>query len=637
MEDKELAKSILQQIGGQDNIANLTHCATRIRLNLKDDAQADLNSISNLDGVLKAQNQSGQTQIVIGARVKAVYEELEKIVTLPNNVISTNVPVKRGFKGSINAVIETIAGIFSPILPVLIACGLTKAITSSLVNFHMVASDATVVTFLNMLGDLVFYFLPFFLAVSAAKKFKTSEYIALALAAAYMYPTIMDGAKAVAETGIKSLDLFSLPVLFVNYKSTVIPIILSVWVMSYVNRKIDKLIPHFLKIILSAMIVLFIMVPVQLIVLGPLGSYAGEGLAQFIRWFYDTGGIFSAFLLGATRSLLTMLGMHYALAPLQIQEIAQTGSSYILVSALTANMAQAGAALGVFLAIKNKSAKSLSASASLSAFLGITEPAMFGVNLKYKRPFFIALIASGIGAAFLSLFNTSATAYVPPSLFTMPVFKANSFIFVIFGVLISAGLACILTYFFGITKDQNTTNNETKPVNVTPKNQSSTAPSLGNPISIGSPIKGEIIPLKELPDAAFAEGAMGKGLGIQPSEGKVFAPFDGTIETVFRTKHVIALKSYDGVELLVHIGVDTVKLQGKHFNVIVEEGQKVTAGELLVEFDLDEIRKAGYPTATPVIITNTMEYVDVIPTRQQGEVSQGEQILSIIHIEEWKK
>jgi len=629
MQDKELAKSILEQIGGEENISNLTHCATRIRMNLKDDSKADLESISKLQGVLKAQNQSGQTQIVIGARVKSVHDELSNMVNVPSSSDQESKKTKLGFKGSVNAVIETIAGVFSPILPVLVACGLTKAATSIMVNFNWLENESNIVIFLNMIGDLVFYFLPFFLAVSAAKKFKTNEYIALALAGAYMYPTIMDGAKAISETGIKSLDLFTLPVLFVNYKSTVIPIILSVWVMSYIHRKVDKIMPHFLKIFFTSMVVILVMVPLQLIVLGPLGTYIGEGLAEFIQWFYETGGVFSAILLGATRSLLTMLGMHYALAPLQIQEIAQTGSSYILVSALTANMAQAGAALGVFFAIKNKSAKSLAASTSFSAFLGITEPAMYGVNLKYKRPFFIALGASAVSSAFLYFFNAKSTAYAPPGLFTLPIFEADSFVFIIIGVIISATLACVGTYFFGIAKKDNIVENIEKKEETT-LTEKATIPSSKVSISVESPIKGEIIPLNEVPDAAFAEEAMGKGIAIQPTEGKVFAPFDGTVETVFRTKHVIALKSSDGVELLIHIGVDTVKLQGEHFNVLVEEGQTVKAGELIAEFDIEAIRKAGYPTITPVIITNTMEFLDVLPTRNSGTVSQGEHILSII-------
>lgn len=634
MQDKDLAQKILQEIGGQENISNLTHCATRIRLNLKDDSKANLNTINNMAGVLKAQNQSGQTQIVIGARVKSVYEELTKLITISgfDSSDSPSPKSKKTIGGVFNAVIETVAGLFSPILPVLIACGLIKAGTAILVNFEVFPKDASLVTFLNLIGDLLFYFFPFFLAVSAAKRFKTNEYLAIALAAAYMYPTIMDGAKMIAETGIDSLDLFGLPVLFVNYKSTVIPIILSVWIMSYVNRKIDKYVPHFLKIFFSALLTLLIMVPLQLIVLGPIGSYAGVYLAEFVQWFYHTGGVFSALLLGAARSLLVMLGMHYALGPLQIQEIAQTGYSYILVSGLTANMAQAGAALGVFLAIKNKAEKSVAASASFSAFLGITEPAMYGVNLKFKRPFFIGLGASAISAAFLYFFDAKASAYAPPGLFTLPIFEANSYVFIILGVIMSAGLACVGTYFFGIPKGHSSSKNEENKNEQTqqPSNEKVSHDPSKISLSIGSPMTGEIVPLKEVPDEAFAEGAMGLGIGIQPTEGKIYAPFDGTVQTVFRTKHVVALKSNDGVELLIHIGMDTVKLKGEHFDIHVQEGQQITAGQLLGEFDLQAIQEAGYATITPIIITNTSDFLDVLPARQSGAISQGNHLLSVM-------
>lgn len=304
-------------------------------------------------------------------------------------------------KDPVDAVIETISGIFSPTLPVLIGCGMFKAIVSLITNLGLATGQEGFMVVLSMIGDLIFYFFPFFLAVSAAKKFKVSEYMALALAAAYMYPTIADGAAAAAETGITSLSFFGLPILFVSYKSTVIPIILSVWVLSLIYKHIDSLVPDMLKI------------------------------------------------------LLTMMGMHYALAPLQIQQIAETGISTLLVSALTANFSQAGAAFGAFLAVKDKSMKSVAASASLSAFLGITEPAMFGVNLKYKRPFAFAMASSAVAAAFLSLFDAKALAYAPPGFFTIITYTASNFAFVIIGVAIAFILAAALTFFFGIPKEQN--------------------------------------------------------------------------------------------------------------------------------------------------------------------------------------
>lgn len=581
MENKELARSIIELVGNEENISVLTHCATRLRFNLKDNSKADLNALKNLDGVLTAQLKSGQLQVVIGAKVQSIYEESVKLVH-----ISEDLEVKKEKTNKINMIIETISGIFSPTLPVLIGCGMFKAIVSLLTNLDIMQSSDNFVVVLSMMGDLIFYFFPFFLAVSAARKFKVSEYLALALAAAYMYPTIMDGAAMVAESGIESLNFLGLPMLFVNYKSTVIPIILSVWVLSLIYKRIDKLVPDALKILLTSMIVMFIMIPFELIVLGPIGSYLGTYIAEFVSWFYNFGGFIAAALLGGTRSLLTMMGMHYALAPLQIQQIAELGTSTLLVSALTANFAQAGAAFGCALKIKNKAEKSIAFSASLSAFLGITEPAMYGVNLRYKKPFMFALLSSAIAAAFLSFFNAGAMAYAPPGLFTIITYTADNFVFIIIGVVIASGLAGILTYLFGI---------EEKVEKVTKDNIE---------VNVISPIVGKTISLLDVKDDAFA--SMGEGFAIIPEDGKVYAPFDGKVSMIFPTSHAIGLISNDGVELLIHIGIDTVNENGNGFNSLVKTNDEFRQGELLIEFDLNTLNKK-YDMTTSIIVTNTSQ------------------------------
>lgn len=582
MENIELARSIIELVGNEENISVLTHCATRLRFNLKDNSKADLNALKNLDGVLTAQLKSGQLQVVIGAKVQSIYEEAVKLVHISED--SADIQVKKEKTNKINMIIETISGIFSPTLPVLIGCGMFKAIVSLLTNLDIMQSSDNFIVVLSMMGDLIFYFFPFFLAVSAARKFKVSEYLALALAAAYMYPTIMDGAAMVAETGIESLNFLGFPMLFVNYKSTVIPIILSVWVLSLIYKRIDKLVPDALKILLTSMIVMFIMIPFELIVLGPIGSYLGTYIAEFVGWFYNFGGFIAAALLGGTRSLLTMMGMHYALAPLQIQQIAELGTSTLLVSALTANFAQAGAAFGCALKIKNKAEKSIAFSASLSAFLGITEPAMYGVNLRYKKPFMFALLSSAIAAAFLSFFNAGAIAYAPPGLFTIITYTADNFMYVIVGVVIASGLAGVLSYLFGVDEKVEKVTKDSVEVNVI------------------SPIVGKTISLLDVKDDAFA--SMGEGFAIIPEEGKVYAPFDGKVSMIFPTSHAIGLISNDGVELLIHIGVDTVNENGNGFNSLVKTNDEFKQGDLLIEFDLNTLSKK-YDMTTSIIITNT--------------------------------
>lgn len=608
MTNKELATKIIANVGGEQNISMLTHCATRLRFNLKDNSKANLDVLKKLDGVLTAQLKSGQLQVVIGAKVNAIFEEVSSLVHITEGDVTVTEPPKN----KVSAVIETISGIFAPTLSVLIGCGMFKAIVSLITGLELLPSDNDFVTLLSMIGDLIFYFFPFFLAVSAAKKFRVSEYMALALAAAYMYPTIINGAAAVSETGVAGLNFFGLTIPFVSYSSTVIPIILSVWVLSLIYKRIDRLVPDFLKILLTSMIVLFIMVPLELIVLGPIGSYAGTYIAQFMDWFYSVGGFVAAALLGGTRSLLTMMGMHYALAPLQIQQIAETGISTLLVSALTANFAQGGSAFGACLALKDKQMKSVAGSAALSAVLGITEPAMYGVNLKYKRPFGIAMASSAVAAAFLSFFHAGAMAYAPPGIFTIITYQADSFLFIILGAALSFGLAAVLTFFFGIPKAENTpahTVEDTAKMESSSQidisSQSSSAPI--NELTVYSPIPGSVIPLSQIPDEAFSSGVMGQGVGIQPSDGKVYAPFDGTVEMVFDTKHALGLTSSDGVSLLIHIGLDTVELNGQYFTPHVASGDTIKKGQLLLEFDLKKIAEK-YKTITPVLITNTDDY-----------------------------
>lgn len=610
MTNKELAAKIIANVGGEQNISILTHCATRLRFNLKDNNKADLEALKKLDGVLTAQIKSGQLQVVIGAKVNAVFDEVSAQVHITEGEAAVTEPSKN----KVSAVIETISGIFAPTLSVLIGCGMFKAIVSLITGLELLPSDNDFVTLLSMIGDLIFYFFPFFLAVSAAKKFRVNEYMALALAAAYMYPTIINGAAAAEETGVTGLNILGITVPFISYSSTVIPIILSVWVLSLIYKRIDRLVPDFLKILLTSMIVLFIMVPVELIILGPIGSYAGTYIAQFMDWFYSIGGFVAAALLGGTRSLLTMMGMHYALAPLQIQQIAETGISTLLVSALTANFAQGGSAFGAFLALKDKQMKSVAASASLSAVLGITEPAMYGVNLRYKRPFGIAMASSAVAAAFLSFFHAGAMAYAPPGIFTIITYTADSFVFIILGAALSFGLAALLTFFFGIPKEENKASKEEKTIENENDPEADTLPdtsaAAGAELTVYSPIHGNVVPLSEVPDEAFGSGAMGQGVGIEPDEGKVYAPFDGTVEMVFDTKHAIGLTSSDGISLLIHVGLDTVELNGQYFTAHVSAGDPIRRGQLLLEFDLDKIAEK-YKTVTPVLVVNTDEYASV--------------------------
>ena len=445
MKMEELAKKILE-IVGKDNITYLTHCATRLRLNVKDESAVNLNELDKLEGVIKSQFRGGQLQIIIGAKVKAAFDALSSIVNLSEKDIKATT-VK---KNVVARVIETISGVFGPVIPVLIGCGMVKSVTAILTTLNLVSKTGGGYQVFNLIGDLIFYFFPFFLAVSAAKKFKTNEYLAVALAGAYMHPVIMDGAINAAKSGVTTLDFFKLPVLLVNYKSTIIPIIASVWIMSYVYKYVDKKMPDSFTVLFVPMIVLFVMVPLGLIVIGPFGTYIGKGVAQVVSYLYTKNGVIGSFLFGTFRPVLILFGMHYAITPINSQLIAEYGYSVISPANLTGNLAQAGACLAVLFLLKKKGDKANALSSGVTALFGITEPAIFGFNLKYKKPFIAAMISGGIGAAYVNFWGGGATALILPGLLALPTYIADSYIHIIIGVIISIGLAFASTLVLGI-------------------------------------------------------------------------------------------------------------------------------------------------------------------------------------------
>lgn len=442
MKNEDLARKIIDIIG-ENNITYVTHCATRLRINVKDESTIDLKSLDRLEGVLKSQISGGQLQIIIGAKVKAVFDAVSGMVNVADGTIEVK-SVKQK-KNPIAKAVETLSGIFGPTIPVLIGCGMVKSITSILLTLKLVEKTSGTYQLFSLIGDLIFYFFPFFLAVSAAKKFKTSEFLAVALAGAYMHPTIMNGAADAAKSGVTGLDFLGLPALFVNYKSTIIPIIISVWIMSHVYNFVNKKIPDMFKTLFVPMIVLFIMVPLSLIAIGPLGIYVGKSVAHVVNYLYTTNGVIGSFLFGTFRPILILFGMHYAITPINAQLIAEYGYSVIGPANLMGNMAQAGACLGVFLVLKNKTNKSNALTAGVTALFGITEPAIFGFNLKYKKPFVIAMISGGVASAYANFWGAGATALILPGLLALPTYIAKSYIHIIIGVVISIFTAMILT------------------------------------------------------------------------------------------------------------------------------------------------------------------------------------------------
>lgn len=631
MNKNELSKEILRLVGGEENIDQVTHCMTRLRFNLNDNNRADKAALQKTDGVMGVMINGGQFQVIIGNDVPVVYNELIGNMSGSTEKKATGEKVDKKKQNPLSKLFDFISGIFTPILPAITGAGMIKGIVALLVALGWMGTDNSTYVILSAIGDGAFYFLPIVLAVSAARKLGSNMYIAAAIGAAILHPTVT----TLLGSG-ETVTFASLPVVAATYSSSVIPIAIAVWLASYVEKAVDKITHASLKLIIVPTVTLLVIVPLTLIAVGPLGVIIGDGLTGGISWLFENTGLFAGLLLGGTMSLLTITGMHYALVPIVIASIAQLGYDYLIPIMMVANFAQAGSALGVSLRTKNSKLKSLSMSTSITAFMGITEPAMYGVNMRLKKPFISALIGGAVGGAFLSLFKVKA--YVIGGLTGLsgiPMVLGATFVYSVIGFAIGVGVAAIVTYILGFEDEPEAA---AAPVmEAAPRAAASVTaasavtrvePTMVNE-EVFSPIAGEVKPLSEVNDPAFSEEIMGQGFAIQPSEGRVVSPVNGTVFSLSKSGHAIGLVSDSGAEMLIHIGIDTVKLKGLHFSPKVTAGTKVSVGDLLMEFDHVEIEKAGYSTITPVIITNIQQYKSILPSGRSS-VKEKELLYTVL-------
>lgn len=617
MDKTALSKEILQLVGGEENIDQVTHCMTRLRFNLNDNQRADKAALQKTPGVMGVMINGGQFQIIIGNDVPVVYNELVKNMSgSPGQKASSADPgANKQKKNPLSNVLDFISGIFTPVLPAITGAGMIKGIIALLVAMGWIGTTNSTYIILSAIGDGAFYFLPIILAISAARKLGSNMYIGAAIGAAILHPTVT----TLLSSG-ETVTFARLPVIAATYSSSVIPIIIAVWLASYVEKAVDKITHASLKLIIVPTVTLLVIVPLTLIAVGPLGVVIGNALSGGISWLFDNTGLFAGLLLGGTMSLLIITGMHYALIPIMLASIAALGFDYILPIMMAANFAQAGATFGVYLKSKNSKLKTLALSTSLTAMMGITEPAMYGVNMRLKKPFISALIGGAAGGAFLSLFEVKA--YVIGGLAGLsgiPMVLGATFFYSLIGFVIAIAVAALATYIMGFEDEPEAAAAAAPAPAVSAIASVNTAAALevedASKVSeaIYSPITGEVKPLSEVNDPAFSEEIMGKGLAIQPSEGRVVSPVSGRVFSLSKSGHAIGLVSDNGAEMLIHIGIDTVKLKGLHFSPKVTAGTKVAVGDILMEFDLVEIEKAGYSTITPVIITNIQEYSSIKP------------------------
>jgi PTS system beta-glucosides-specific IIC component len=630
MNYNEFAKDILEKVGGISNVKSVTNCATRLRFKLKDIKKVDIEGLNSNKDIMGTANKAGQFQIIIGTDVAHICNEVRKIGNLEEEDISDH----NGIKDIGATILDTISGVFTPILPAITGAGMIKALIALLTAFNLLPKSSDTYYVLSFIGDAGFYFLPIFLAYTSAVKFKANPFLAMSLGAILLHPNFT----AVVEAG-RSMSFLGLSITPAIYSSSVIPIILIVWAMSYIERLADKISPKPIKFFSKPLITLLLAAPLALIVIGPLGTIIGDGLANIINYTNTKAGWLVLTLLSGIMPLLVMTGMHYSVTPIAMTAISKYGFESLIVPAMLAsNVAQGGASLAVAFKTKNRYTRQLASSAGITAVLGITEPAMYGVNLRYKRPFIAVLVGGACGGFYSSIVGLKAYTLASPGLAAIPIFLGSGFNFInaILVCVISFVVAFILTLILGFedvveqTEAKKSIAEEIKEPIVEVDNQHTVDNNiLIKKIVIKSPLDGEVVELSTVSDDTFAEEIMGKGIAIKPEDGVVYSPVNGTVSMLFPTKHAIGITSEEGIEILIHIGIDTVQLEGRYFESYINTGDLVQVGHRLIEFDLEAIQKEGYEVVTPIIVTNSSKYLDIVRTKSNS-VKNGDDLMTIL-------
>lgn len=618
------SKKLTKALGGKDNVKKVFHCMTRLRFYVKDKSLINENEINNLPEVSGINWNKNQLQVIVGNDVNEMYKELISL-GLPNDDVS----VKQDESGGIlSKVIDSVTGCMTPMIPALTGAGMIKVILTLLITFNLVQSTDSTYKVIDFIGDVAFYFMPFLIAANAAKVFGVNQSLALIIAGVFLHPNF-----TLMMSGEDIVTFLGLPVTKFVYPYSVIPVILMVWIMSYIEKLVDKITPRMFKLILNPTLIMLISAPIAIIVIGPLGGIIGDGLATAINFLSDKLGFIIVGILSATFPFIVMTGMHHALTPIGLNAIATGGSDkLIFVSQVCSNIAQSGSCFGVALRSKDIEMKQLASSAGVSAIMGITEPALYGVTLKLKRPVIAAAISAGIGGIFGGIVQVSL--YIAQnSIMSIPAFIGDAgMINLVYGITmiaISFVSSLVLTMVLGF-EDINVEKTD-KCKDSEESDDLLTKKQIVEKKDIYSPIEGVFKNLSDVPDKVFADKLMGDGIAIIPKEGKVYAPADGTVVSIMESKHGIVFKTDTGVEMLIHVGLDTVNLNGKYFKSYVDNESKVKLGDLLLEFDTDALTKEGYNLITPVVVTNTNDYIKVVSLfDEDNEVNNSDRVLTIV-------
>ncbi|UFK39021.1 beta-glucoside-specific PTS transporter subunit IIABC [Pectobacterium parvum] len=615
MNSKVLAENILRLVGGEANVSTLVHCATRLRFKIVDHSKVDMEALEAEDGVITVLNASGQLQVVIGNRVPEVYRAFGSISGLLEDGANKQKPVENEKSVSMmGRLIDLVAGIFTPLLGAMAAAGVLKGALAIVIACGWLGPKESTYVILHAASDSLFYFLPMLLAITSARKFDTNIFVAVSIAGALVYPSI----QGLFEAG-QPVTFLGLPVVMMKYTSSVLPIIFSIWLMSYLERFLNRHIHESVRNILTPFFLLTLMVPLTLMTIGPIGITASKLVASLFVSIYSFNPIIAGALIAASWQILVIFGIHWGFVTVFINDISVMGHSYLKAASSPSVFAQSGALLGVMVRTKDKKLKALAGSSFIASLFGITEPGVYGVTLKLKKPFICAVIAAAMGGAIAGYAKSSAISMGMPGLLTLPIFYGEGFVGFLIGCAIAFVASFVLTVIVGFDEPTQPAESTPAPMHsptATPAAQASRQHANALPLKdapetaeqLGSPAKGELISLEEVNDKVFSSGIVGQGVAILPQEGRIYSPVDGVIASTFASGHAVGILSQGGAEILIHVGINTVQLEGQHYQMHVAEGDKVQKGQLLLEFDLEAIQKAGYDTVTPMVVTNADEY-----------------------------
>lgn len=621
---KKLASSVVDAVGGVGNVTNLTHCMTRLRFILKDEAKASDETVKNIPGVMGLVKQGGQYQIIIGNNVAAAYKEILALGVDGGATVDASEQPKQKWtlKRVGMTILDAIIGTMTPLIPAIIGGSMVKLLAMLLLMTGVVGETNSTYVLLNTIGDAAFFFLPILVAVSASKKFGTNTYLAVAIAGLMVHPVFMDLMAKAAEG--QAVTLAMLPITSVKYTYTIIPAIVMSWLLRYIEAGVDRITPLVTKNFLKPMLILLVGAIIAISIVGPAGVWLGNGISAVVYGIHGKLGWLAVAIVGAIWPLLVMTGMHRVFTPTIVTTIAETGSeAMVMPSEIGANMSLGGVSLAVAFKTKNRELRQTALAAASSALIaGITEPALYGVAIRLKRPMIASVITGFIAGAVAGLAGLASHSMAAPGLFTSVQFidkdNPTSILWIAAVMAISVVVSFALTLILGF---EDIPVEEDEADMVTPAS-----------VKLMAPMKGAVMGLHDVADEVFSKGLLGKGMAIEPVDGKVVSPIAGTVTTVFPTKHAIGLTDDHGMEVLIHVGLDTVSLNGEPFEALVAAGDRVEVGTELLQADLDAIKAAGLPTTTVVVITNTDEFKDVTPV-EPGNVSFKDHVMEVFHHE----